>query len=93
MTVPNNKVVYNVYVKPNSDPDFNREVNDSIALWKSNTNLPIKRVSSAKNAQIIIKLKLGYLEPPTSNTAMVTGETNLYENMVNYHGLKSVACR
>lgn len=57
MTVPNKKGVYSVYVKPTNDPNFNREVNDSIALWKNNTNLPIKRVSSAKDAQIIIKLK------------------------------------
>lgn len=84
MTVPNKKGVYNVYVKSNSDPNFSREVNDSIALWKNNTNLPIKRVPSAKSAQIIVKLKPGYLEPPTSNTAMVTGETNLYENMLNH---------
>ena len=75
MTVPNKKGVYNVYVKSNSDSNFNREVNNSIALWKNNTNLPIKRVSSAKSAQIIVKLKSGYLviqcrKPPHFNAGI-----------------------
>lgn len=56
MTVPGKKGIYHVYVKPTNDPNFNREINDSITLWKNNTNLPIKRVSSAKDAQIIVKL-------------------------------------